>query len=145
MQYMFKLYRQIFTAVSVVSLRHVADVPTLSDFVPKSWESLPYLCSQPLLLSVARLYHAKIIILWRDIWYWIFPERKWAIATNNTAHAPHLHTPPWWLAGFLSSSVRVECHLAAWMKTWGKDANFETYMTKLLLLFQRLCTADFFV
>ena len=65
-----------------------------------------------------------------DTWFWIFSERKREIAiretTNNTVHAPHRHTTPWWLAGFLSSSARVQCHLAVWMKIWILGATFGT-------------------
>jgi len=75
-------------------------------------------------------------------WSWIFSERKWVFAiretTKNTVRAPHPYTSPRWLAGFLSSSARVECHLAVWVETWEPGATFETYLTKLLLPVQKL-------
>jgi hypothetical protein len=80
-------------------------------------------------VSTTRLYRATTVILVGDfLWYlvWIFLEQKWVIAihetTNNTVHTLHQYTIPWWLAGFLSNSVQVECHLAACMKTWGLGA-----------------------
>jgi len=44
---------------------------------------------------------------------------------NNTVRVPHRYTTPWWLAGFRSSSARVECNLAVWMKPWGLSATYE--------------------
>jgi hypothetical protein len=61
-----------------------------------------------------------------DTWSWIFLEWKWVIAiletTNNTVHALHQYMTPWWLAGFLSSSAWVECHLTVCIITWGLRA-----------------------
>jgi hypothetical protein len=74
-----------------------------------------------------RLYHAKIDVFGIIIFF--FCDTCHAIAIretiNNTARVPHRYTTPWWLAGFQSSSARVECHLAVWMKPWRLSATYE--------------------
>jgi len=57
---------------------------------------------------------------------------------NNSVHTAHWYTTLRWLAGFMKSSVRVECHLAVWMKSWGLGTIFEIYLNKLLLQVQKL-------
>ena len=66
-------------------------------------------------------------------------EKSMAIVVARPSFHSELHrcTTPWCLAGFLSSSARVECHLAVWMKTWGLGATFETHVTQLLILVQK--------
>jgi hypothetical protein len=66
-----------------------------------------------------------LLVIFCDTWSWIFFEQKWVVAihktTNNTAPTLHQYMTLW-LAGFLSSYVWVECHLAVRMNTWGVGA-----------------------
>jgi hypothetical protein len=138
---MFKFCLQIFTSVQfgfLVSRGRFSIVLSATQVGPWPgflWDSQP--------VSTNRLYDANTVILYGffNTWYWIFSERKWAttirVTTNTTVRAPHRYAAAWWLAGFISSSARVECHLTVRMNTW-LGATFEKYLTKLLLLFQKL-------
>ena len=52
MQYMFRFYLQIFTALQCGFLVSRARCPIFKQFLPKSYEPCPHLWSQPLLLFV---------------------------------------------------------------------------------------------
>ena len=110
-------------------------VSCIFSVVPSATQSRPWSGSlwgtQP--SSTHRLYHAVAFILWAgfsDIWSWILCESKWEMAIRVGLL--------WWLAGFLSSSAWVKCHLAVSVKTLGGDATVETYLIKVLLLVQKL-------
>jgi hypothetical protein len=136
-------YSQMFSEVSSC---HAADVPSLSDFVPNPTNHVQiygrkrFCCPCPQFFQTCKKRWNKTLSLTlpphRNA-QGCYIRQTWWPSYRSTIPNPSNHRAIE-VGRFLSSSAQIECHLAVCMKTSGLGAIFETYLTKLLLLVQKL-------
>ena len=131
-------YSQMF---SVVLPCHLAVVPPVSNFNPNPMNHV-HICGRNCFWYP---YHTTVLILWGDFFVILGPEfslngSRWLRMMKPQTTLCMLHTSIWLPGDWQNfyAALHKWCHWGVWMKTWGLGTTFKMYLTKLLLLVQKL-------